>query len=135
MPGKEGDEEQIAETITAYIHNTACDHGHAEEASTTDNVQRVPTVDNSQDTPADDNRQVTPPAEKRPATPESPDPIAVDTSKNGRKRKAPEPSSRTKKKVVLKKARKNDAKKWQAPAVFTDAKSPLVTAPLRVSSI
>lgn len=133
MPGSNPDDGEIADTIVAHVHGVGCEHDHGDEACTADHPEHPSTADNSPDTAAADNRQATPPAEKGPATPESPDPIAADTSTNGRKRKAPESSSKTKKKVVLKKARKNDATKWQAPAVFTDAKSPLVTAPLRVS--
>lgn len=134
VPGSDPNDEQIADTIVAHVHEMGCDHDHEEEASTADHSPHPSTGDNSPSAAAVDGRRATPPAENGPATPESADLIAVDTSKNGRKRKAPEPSSTTKK-VVLKKARKNDAKKWQAPAVFTDAKSPLVTAPLRVSFV
>jgi len=139
MPGSNPDDGLVAETITAHIDTgRGQDHEEPADALTANSPQGVPAVDTPQDAPAEtaNNRQTTPAAENRAATPESPDPIAVaaveDTPINGRKRKAPEPSSRTKKKVVVKKARKNDAKKWQAPSVFTDAKSPLVAAPLRV---
>ena len=141
IPGSNPDDGLVAETITAHINiGLDQDHEDSADAPPASSSQVVPAADASQDAPAEtaNNRPATPADERRAATPESPDPILVatveDTPVNGRKRKAPEPLSRTKKKVVVKKARKNEAKKWQAPSVYTDAKSPLVAAPLRVCS-
>jgi hypothetical protein len=140
MPGSDPDDDLVAETIIAH-YDISCGYEQEPPAEipTASGAQEAPADDTCQDVPAADAccRQATPPmAEKRAATTESPDPIAAvsveETPKNGRKRKAPEATSNTKRKVVVKKARKNDSKKWQAPSVFTDAKSPLVNAPLRV---
>ncbi|KAH8909004.1 hypothetical protein BR93DRAFT_977096 [Coniochaeta sp. PMI_546] len=120
-PATNPDEEPIAESIDAHVHEDGCAHDRA------DGSIHVHTQDSS----AADNQQTDPPAEELPATPQSPDPLTAEPANNGKKRKAPDTSSTAKKKVVIKKARKNDPKKWHVPFVYTDAKSPLVTAPLR----
>jgi len=119
-PVKKTDEDPVSESINTRTQDTAqdetaADHSHIE--TTAHNAQDEPTT------------------EQIPATPTSPEPATAGSPTNDKKRKAASTTSTAKKKVVMKRARKNDPKRWQLPYVFTDPKSPLVTAPLRVYNL